>query len=359
MKTSFSGERLSRLLLAAILGLAPNAASASETIRFMIDPASSTLTSSFNASANFSGTLIGNYNAAGNPGGTRTLLGAFGLCTSGNQPVPYTGHGSASGSPTTNPTGTFTLTLEPGGPSPHVCLSGLSINLLGAAMPTIPTNSTITYQGFRTCSPTGFFPNVPNLPIPLGDATLNSMTATQTFRNSPGTLTIGPPGVFAFSIPTTVTVAATITLGGGPSDLAPQDLPVTVTGTVNLTGATPASTLSLSVSIMQDQTTPIPGPQDVPFDLPTGLGGTAHLLVDISVDSSSTSVMATASSIAAGTHITPCLADFNVDAAVNSQDFFDFLTVFFANSPDADFNCDGTVNSQDFFDFLTSFFAGC
>jgi hypothetical protein len=56
---------------------------------------------------------------------------------------------------------------------------------------------------------------------------------------------------------------------------------------------------------------------------------------------------------------TSCPADFNHDDTVNSQDFFDFLTAFFASAPSADFNNDHAVNSQDFFDFLTAFFAGC
>jgi hypothetical protein len=54
-----------------------------------------------------------------------------------------------------------------------------------------------------------------------------------------------------------------------------------------------------------------------------------------------------------------CPADFNADAAVNSQDFFDFLTAFFAEAPGADFNRDTLINSQDFFDFLAAFFVGC
>jgi len=52
-----------------------------------------------------------------------------------------------------------------------------------------------------------------------------------------------------------------------------------------------------------------------------------------------------------------CPTDWNAMDGINSQDFFDFLSDFFAGT--ADFNFDGFVNSQDFFDFLTSFFGGC
>ncbi len=55
--------------------------------------------------------------------------------------------------------------------------------------------------------------------------------------------------------------------------------------------------------------------------------------------------------------INHCPCDWNDDAVLNSQDFFDFLSSFF--SAEADFNASGATNSQDFFDFLSCFFVGC
>ncbi|MBC7771003.1 MAG: immunoglobulin domain-containing protein [Pyrinomonadaceae bacterium] len=55
-----------------------------------------------------------------------------------------------------------------------------------------------------------------------------------------------------------------------------------------------------------------------------------------------------------------CLADYNCDGYLNSQDFFDFTMDFMTGNPRVDYmNQDGYVNSQDFFDFLAAFFTGC
>jgi uncharacterized membrane protein len=57
--------------------------------------------------------------------------------------------------------------------------------------------------------------------------------------------------------------------------------------------------------------------------------------------------------------LSPCTADFNSDFLVNSQDFFDFVTAFFAGDAAADFDQSGTVDSADFFAFLGAFLNSC
>jgi probable HAF family extracellular repeat protein len=57
--------------------------------------------------------------------------------------------------------------------------------------------------------------------------------------------------------------------------------------------------------------------------------------------------------------LTRCMADFNGDGTVTSQDIFDFLVAFFDGAPRADSHHDGNIDSQDLFDFLGAFFAGC
>lgn len=55
----------------------------------------------------------------------------------------------------------------------------------------------------------------------------------------------------------------------------------------------------------------------------------------------------------------PCLADFNADGTVNTQDFLAFLNAWVAGDPRADWNHDGTINTQDFLAYLNAWSAGC
>jgi hypothetical protein len=53
----------------------------------------------------------------------------------------------------------------------------------------------------------------------------------------------------------------------------------------------------------------------------------------------------------------PCLRDWTFDGAVDTRDFFEFVSDFFSGA--ADFDHDGATTSADFFAFLEAFLAGC
>ena len=57
--------------------------------------------------------------------------------------------------------------------------------------------------------------------------------------------------------------------------------------------------------------------------------------------------------------LTPCLADYNRDRTVDSDDFFAFLDGISAGDPNADLDHDNDTDSKDFFLFLDSFSDGC
>jgi hypothetical protein len=346
--------RSPRFLCAAVV-LCAAPVLAQDTYSFTVNQEASTIAAMFSATAPFTGSFIGNYNAQSNPGGTRTLLGAFGLCNPGNQTVTFSGSGGADGSPATTPTGAFTIRIDT--VNDRAVLYALSIDLLGGEEPAIATTAEMTYQAFRTCNPTGFFPSL-TIPLELGDAVINRLTATQACSPSVGTIKNINPGEYTFSIPTTVVVDAGVTFNGDEQETAPIQLPVVLVGTAVLGDVVASATATLTVDFDQTVKGPIVAADDQPFDLPNPLGGTVHLLLDLSLTSVTIELGATAALTANGmVTTTPCLADWNRDETVNSQDFFDFLTAFFAGN--ADFNCTGDTNSQDFFDFLTAFFAGC
>lgn len=54
-----------------------------------------------------------------------------------------------------------------------------------------------------------------------------------------------------------------------------------------------------------------------------------------------------------------CVADFNGDGSVNTQDVIAFLNAYTAGDPEADINGDGVVNTQDVLAFLNLWNAGC
>ncbi len=56
---------------------------------------------------------------------------------------------------------------------------------------------------------------------------------------------------------------------------------------------------------------------------------------------------------------TPCLADFNGDAAVDFFDYLDFVDAFSSGLASADFNGDTVIDFFDYLDFVDAFSTGC
>jgi hypothetical protein len=54
-----------------------------------------------------------------------------------------------------------------------------------------------------------------------------------------------------------------------------------------------------------------------------------------------------------------CVADFNADGSVNTQDVLAFLNAWNTGDADADINGDGTINTQDVVAFLNAWNSGC
>lgn len=344
------------LLSAAMLtGLPTGAAFGQDTFAFTLNQPQSTINAAFRTEADFFGTFVGNYNAKTNPTGTRTLLGTFGVCTAGNQDIGYTGSGSAAGNPTTNPTGDFLLRIDT--ETETATLYNLRIDMLGGATPTVQSESTMNYQAFRTCNPTGFFPSIP-VSLSLGEVVITRLAATQVCASSVGTIKNLNPGTYTFNVPTTVLVDSGVSFAGGEQKTAPVEIPVIVAGNVTIGDVMAVADVTLTLELDQAVEGPFVVAEDRVFDLDNPLGGTVHLLIDVTLDSITLDLTAGASIRANGiVTATPCPADWNRDGSLNSQDFFDFLSAFFQGS--ADFNCSSDTNSQDFFDFLSGFFAGC
>ena len=290
---------LCRALMLCVL-LVPTAASGAPiTYLFTLNSANSTTSADLQVAGETSGTMAGNHDPATNPTGTRTkpgLLGSFE--DTENVPVPVTVDPSVEGAINSRPAGTFLLILDPQAAS--ATLTGLSTDLLTGGPVTLPVNAAIGFGSFRTRNPSSTY-FATNTTLPVGDAIVNSLKATQTDPAS-GTLTpTGNPDEYAIAITALVTLEADVDFEGNALTAPTDPIALPLTGTVKLTGDT--ASLVGSINLALDQTDAVP--RDLPpfdFPLPTLLppGGTANLVLDLTLNQSTTTVTGTSTLNAAG-----------------------------------------------------------
>ncbi len=319
-------------------------------------PGASAMSASLNGSANFTGTLTGNYIQASNPTGSRV----FNLILFGRRPPPPTnltknlhGNGNSSGTANGTPVGTYSLNVNL--TANTVTLSNLDSNLVGPATPnTSDVNATVTYDSFSTAAPDNDYPFLVPISLPLGTASLTALQVTQTAAAS-GPLTPAGAGHYTFSLSVPADVTATLDFEGSA-------VTQTSSQTMSITGSvTPSPTscaASLTIALSQSDTNPTPQPQPpTPFDMPpiTGSNGPAHLILTLTITNTSDSVNGSATLPAAGV-IPPSTcgsADFNCDGDIGTDaDINAFFACLSGNCPPApchstaDFNGDGDVGTD-------------
>jgi hypothetical protein len=346
-----------------------------DVYNFTVNPQTSSLASTLSASVELGGTFIGNYDQTTNPTGTRTLnFSIFGT----RPPAPtniaknLSATGTAGGSPSSHPTGRFSLNVN--AEARTVTLQGLDSNLIGSTQPTFGVTVSLTYQSFLTANPNYAYPFIVAIPIPLGNGQVTELTLHQESAVS-GPLTPGSgSNTFNFALDVPVTVVATVSIGttGAPPQSSTQT--VHVTGTVTPNGDSASATLAMAISQTQVSTTPIPLPPDQPFDFPapTGTGDPAHVLLTASINSSSVTIDGNVSLPALGARAR-CIADFDdgsgsgtPDGGVTLDDLLYYLGVYEQGSVHADLDDgsgtgihDGGVTLDDLLFFLAHFEAGC
>ncbi len=323
----------------------------------VIDQAASGLVGSTSFEADTSGSLIGDYNPDTNPGGTRTkpgLWGSFGATE--NVPVPVQLGLELAGPLDTETSGGFGLYLDTDGAT--LVISGFSADFLADGPASIPASISFFPESFRTRNPDSTYIGIP-IELPLGDLSIVSMAVVQTEDAAFGMLTETAPGEYDFVVVVPAVMNAEFELLGSSFPVADLSFAVALAGTITVSGDGVSVAASQTIEFSDSQEPGLELPE-FPLDLPTILppGYTAHLLLNLTLDTVSSALNGTFTFAATGVQ-SACPADFNGDTVVNTLDFVAFLNAFVAQDGAADFNGDTVVNTLDFVAFLNAFVAGC
>ncbi len=253
----------------------------------------------FHVQATTSGTLIGNYDAATNPTGTHTKPGFLAPGATENTAVKVNSFNpDADGQITFAPTGTFNTHFDLA--SGAMTLADFTADLLGGKSAAIPVTAAVSFETFRTTNPSSTYLGIP-LNLPLGNATVSSLTATQVPGDASGTLTPLGNNQYSFTITPLVIIAASVTFQGSPLDVATQPTPFPLTGQITLTGNTAHITETAPVDLT-NSATPATQLDPLPFDLPAG-ASSAHVILNLTLNTQDTSITGTQSLDATGTAV--------------------------------------------------------
>jgi len=286
-------------LVCAVVAVCGTAAAAQE-YQFVINPSPSGLSGSLSVGLDTGGTLIGNYNEQTNPTGTRTKPGIFGTFgATENVSVPVSVAVNVAGGLNSTSSGGFRLNLNPG--AGQLSIDTYSADFLKSGPINLPITLGLLYDSFRTRAPSSTFIGGFPLNIPFGEASLTQLSAEQ-IGSAPGTLIPTGPGTFDFTLSPIVQITAEFSALGNSFMVPGAPAPLLLQGSLVLTGNT-AHFVSIQPVVQGGSIMPGLALPQIPFDLPTILppGGTAQLLMDLTLQEVAISLDAMLTTDATGT----------------------------------------------------------
>ncbi len=345
-------------LISASLGLTAAATAQSVTYDMSIDPQASGMNASMSLDIDTAGTLIGAWDPDTNPDSTRTKPGLFGsFGSTDNEPVDVALGFGLDGAIDTSTTGSMLLNVDLS--TNVVTMEGFAADLLANGPVSIPATLSFASESFRTRNPDSAYIGVP-FDIPIGDLSVTSLIITQTSTLAVGALTETSPNHYDMTLAAQGELTGSIEFLGQVIDIAPTPFPIALTGELVITGQDATLT---SLQMVDQSDTQNPGTQlpEFAMDIPTILppGDVAHVLMNLTLDQITSSLVGDLTLSAAGSEVPMCKADFNNDGTVNTLDFIAFLNAWTAMDAAADFNNDGTINTLDFIAFLNEWVDGC
>ncbi len=282
-------QRLSLLLAAPFAAAASTADVASaQSFSYDLNAAASSIDLDLALSLDLTGDIKGVFDAAANPGGTRTQTGLFGDDGT-NAEIPVSLLLAVGLDVGADLAGSFALELDQD-------LGTVSVESFSASVPDLPgaagIDVTFEFDTFRTFAPSSLYIGGFPLTLPLGAGDLADI---QLVQNLPafGTATPGmAPGTFDVILAVPVDFSFTLTaglLGGGGDPIPVGPLPLVLPLSLTLDLADCGASLTGGAMDTITQSIPSPFPlnfDDLPLDLPTILppGGTANLLLSAGLD---------------------------------------------------------------------------
>ena len=292
------------------------------------------------------GTFIGNWDAAANPTGTRTMRGLFGGNTNlDNQTIDYTADLAATIAASRTPTGGFRLRIPTNGDA--ATLTGLAFDLLAGQPVNVPVTVDLLFASFRTRQPNStFFGSASFPPIPIASGQISELRIEQT-GDATVAVTEAPGGGEAFTASVPVVLVLRLSaLGQAVVDQAiPAVLPIA--GVVNAGPGVPDA----QVSFQNQFSTPLPALPaftDQLLPVPTLLppGGTANLLFSGQIDGPASTI---AANLAVDVRLTsaPVPVDITQDGQVDGADLAEVLCAWGTGNAACDLDESGSVDGGD------------